>query len=567
MVRGPRSAKPPGRPGARWPPSTLVAAGCSQPTATARRPSRNPTRPPAVPGCRLPRPATGLVGPGDDTRVDIGPSGVVSSAIVAENKRPGDQRPGGSRTRERVDRRVRGPQLRRRRGHRAPVRVDHRPHVHGRRLPDGLVPGHRRAPRVVVGPDRRPRQPPCRFTRPSTSWLRQLDRSTYRAVTPAFVQGDYLFKLVGRGNQQAYVPLTVWDPSSHATYLIMNRRSPRRGGTPSAASPTTRARARAPSTRPPTRCATGRAWSPSTGPTTPGRARSDFLGDEYPLIRYCEEQGLDVTYVHRHHRRRAPRVRRQPPGAALARPRRVVVLQRAAGGLERAERHGRQRRSSSAPRRSCDTSGSSPRRSGPTAWRSTTATRARTRSTAKRSAMEVTGNTWAPRRRAGPPSTFVGERLQRVPRAGRTVGAVRRSRRPAWVFRGHRAADGYRAPPRRRADIDHVDEYPGCRQPTVLGHSPIPLSKAYTNQGTWGGGHVLGHDLLHEPHQPGRPVRQRRQRLGRTRSSPARPRTRAARAPTPARSPATCSGCSVRARRGPVVPSTPNWTTVNPSGS
>ncbi len=41
-------------------------------------------------------------------------------------------------------------------------------------------------------------------------------------VTAAFVQGDYLIKLTGPGNRQSYVPLTIWDPASTATYVIKN---------------------------------------------------------------------------------------------------------------------------------------------------------------------------------------------------------------------------------------------------------------------------------------------------------------------------------------------------------
>src|SRR3984957_20430521 len=41
-------------------------------------------------------------------------------------------------------------------------------------------------------------------------------------VTQAFVQGDYLIKLTGPGNRQSYVPLTIWDPASAATYVIKN---------------------------------------------------------------------------------------------------------------------------------------------------------------------------------------------------------------------------------------------------------------------------------------------------------------------------------------------------------
>jgi hypothetical protein len=44
---------------------------------------------------------------------------------------------------------------------------------------------------------------------------------TFR-VTPAFVPGDYLIKLTAPGNRQSYVPLTIWDPASTATYVIKN---------------------------------------------------------------------------------------------------------------------------------------------------------------------------------------------------------------------------------------------------------------------------------------------------------------------------------------------------------
>jgi len=42
-------------------------------------------------------------------------------------------------------------------------------------------------------------------------------------VTEDFVPGDYLLKLISDGNAQSYVLLTIWDPSSTATYLVMNR--------------------------------------------------------------------------------------------------------------------------------------------------------------------------------------------------------------------------------------------------------------------------------------------------------------------------------------------------------
>jgi hypothetical protein len=102
-------------------------------------------------------------------------------------------------------------------------------------------------------------------------------------------------KLVGSQGQQSYVPLTIWDPSSHATYLVKND------------------------------VYTWQAWNPYGGydyytgigscppgvyplctrarvvsfdrPYGYGQGAGDFLGSEYPLIRLLEEDGLDVAYA------------------------------------------------------------------------------------------------------------------------------------------------------------------------------------------------------------------------------------------------------------------------------
>jgi hypothetical protein len=114
-------------------------------------------------------------------------------------------------------------------------------------------------------------------------------------VTGAFVQGDYLIKLTGPGGRQSYVPLTVWDPASTATYVIKND------------------------------VFTWQAWNfyggydyyQGLGSCPPGvypvcnRARvvsydrpyaaeqgsGNFLGLEYPLVKWAEQHGLDVTYA------------------------------------------------------------------------------------------------------------------------------------------------------------------------------------------------------------------------------------------------------------------------------
>lgn len=113
-------------------------------------------------------------------------------------------------------------------------------------------------------------------------------------ITTAFVQGDYLFKLVGSDGGQSYVPLTVTDPTSTAAYLIKND------------------------------IYTWQAWNPYGGydfyagvgncghsypicsrarvtsfdrPYAYGQGAADFLGNEYPLVEFAEQQGLDVTYA------------------------------------------------------------------------------------------------------------------------------------------------------------------------------------------------------------------------------------------------------------------------------
>ncbi|HTT86603.1 MAG TPA: N,N-dimethylformamidase beta subunit family domain-containing protein, partial [Acidimicrobiales bacterium] len=114
-------------------------------------------------------------------------------------------------------------------------------------------------------------------------------------ITAAFVQGDYLLKLVGSGGQASYVPLTVWDPSSTATYVIKNDVYTWQlwnsyggydmytgvGPCPSDVYPL---------------CSRARVVSYDR-PYGYGEGAGDFLGSEYPLVRFAEQHGLDVTYA------------------------------------------------------------------------------------------------------------------------------------------------------------------------------------------------------------------------------------------------------------------------------
>ena len=116
-------------------------------------------------------------------------------------------------------------------------------------------------------------------------------------VSSAFLQGDYLLKLIGSGNQQSYIPLTVWDPSSHAAYLIKNDVYTWQAWNPFGGDDFYAGRAKcAPSSPPYPICSRARVVS-FDRPYGYGQGAADFLSEEYPLVRFAEEHGLDVAYV------------------------------------------------------------------------------------------------------------------------------------------------------------------------------------------------------------------------------------------------------------------------------
>jgi hypothetical protein len=109
---------------------------------------------------------------------------------------------------------------------------------------------------------------------------------------PQFVQGDYLFKLVADPGSQSYIPLAVWDPYSHATYVVQNSVLTWQGwntwggydmygGAPPGDTPQFDNRALVLS---------------FDRPYANGSGAADFMALEYPLIYWAEEHGLDVTY-------------------------------------------------------------------------------------------------------------------------------------------------------------------------------------------------------------------------------------------------------------------------------
>jgi hypothetical protein len=114
-------------------------------------------------------------------------------------------------------------------------------------------------------------------------------------VTSSFVPGDYLLKLVGAGGQASYVPLTVWDPASRATYVVENDIYTWQAWNPYGGYDFYAGTGSCPTGVYPV-CNRARVVS-FDRPYGYGQGAGDFLGNEYPLVRYIEQHGLDVTYA------------------------------------------------------------------------------------------------------------------------------------------------------------------------------------------------------------------------------------------------------------------------------
>ena len=115
------------------------------------------------------------------------------------------------------------------------------------------------------------------------------------AITASFVPGDYLLKLVGASGQASYVPITVADFESHATYLLENDIFTWQAWNPFGGYDFyTGLGSCPPNIYPP--CNRARVDS-FDRPYGYGQGAADFLGNEYPLVRFAEAHGLDVTYA------------------------------------------------------------------------------------------------------------------------------------------------------------------------------------------------------------------------------------------------------------------------------
>ncbi len=336
-------------------------------------------------------------------------------------------------------------------------------------------------------PERGQVQPACTVT-PGVNMVTCDDwhRSLTMHVTDAFVQGDYLLKLVGSGGQQSYVLLTVWNPSSTATYLVVARSLTEEGwntyGGYSYYEGQGACTLGQTGSYPP--CNRARIVS-FDRPMATGEGASDFLGDEYPLVRFMEEHGLDAAYVTdvtvsehpsivlRHrvyispgHDETWTTIERNAVEGAIAHGVNVAFM-----GAAPMVRHARLQSSPiGIDREEVDYRTST---EDPTNGTGHTAT--------------VTGNTFATPPVSSPPTGLIGGEYSGYVDTDAAALPFVVYDASSWIFDGTGLKDGSAVPDVVRSDIQHVDPTASPTDLQVLGHSPIPLTSSYTNQGEWDG--------------------------------------------------------------------------------
>lgn len=310
-------------------------------------------------------------------------------------------------------------------------------------------------------------------------------RSTTMRVTAAFVPGDYLIKLTGARDAQSYILLTVWEPASRATYLVMNRSMVEQGWNTYGGFDFYEGQGPCIlDTRGYPPC--NRARAVSFDRPYAGDGTNDFLTSEYPMVEFAEQEGLDVTYctdicVSDH------------PGFLLQHraligldhdetwtdSERVGALDAAAAGVNMAffgaatlVRHARLESSALGPGRvevDYRDSGEDPLRNDG-------------------NPADVTGNQWTSPPMGWDPESFLGQVYSGYLLPGQPSAPLKVFDAHSWLFAGTGLTDGAEIPAVINSDIEHIaPSGPMPRNIQVLAHSPIPLSHTFTNQGTWDG--------------------------------------------------------------------------------
>jgi hypothetical protein len=425
-------------------------------------------------------------GPNDATTTTVGRDGVESSAIIAENKRPGTSswritKPGAGVVEGFAD-------------HNYAQQGD----VVGLYVSTSQASFTATAYRMGwyggVGarkvwqspPAQGKKQSPCPVDAATNmvscdNWTRSLTFT----VTSAFVPGDYLIKLTASDNSQSYVMLTVWQPDSHAAYILMNRSMVEQGWNTYGGYDFYQGQGSCildKSGYPP--C--NRARVVSFDRPYMGDGTNDFMSSEYPMVEFMEEEGLDVTYctdicISAH------------PGFLLqhkslvdtdhdetwTNSEREGALKAAAAGVNMAffgaatlVRHARLEPSPlGADRVEVDyrNSAEDPLVHGA-------------------DPMEVTGNQWTSPPTSWNPESFIGQVYSGYLWPNEPSAPMKVFDAGSWLFKGTGLNDGDEIPSVINSDFEHLDlSGPMPKNLQVLAHSPIPLSQVFTADGKWNG--------------------------------------------------------------------------------
>jgi hypothetical protein len=326
------------------------------------------------------------------------------------------------------------------------------------------------------------KQPPCPVT-PGINMVAcdNWTRSLTFTVAPAWVQGDYLIKLTGPGNRQSYVPLTIWDPASTATYVIKNDVFTWQAWNYYGGYDYYQGLAACPADVYPL-CSRSRVVSYDR-PYAAEDGSGNFLALEYPLVRWAEQHGLDVTYA-------TDLTVQQDPGYLL---RHKVLLSLghdecwSYGEREAAVkaydkgmnivffaaspvlRHVRTQRSPFGPDREL------------VDYRDSAADPL----DGHGNRMEVTGNEWSTPPSSWPEYDFVGDTYSGFLEPGLHTGFTV-SDAAAWIFDGTGLRNGEVVPGVVASDVDQFDAADG--QPAndqIFGHSPVPPGEGQHNTTPW----------------------------------------------------------------------------------
>ncbi len=305
-------------------------------------------------------------------------------------------------------------------------------------------------------------------------------------IKKSYMQGDYLIKLTAASGQQSYIPLIIWNPNSHAAYLVVARTLTEEGwNTYGGYSYYT---GKGPcilnsGSYPP--CNRARIVS-FDRPFAQGNGASDFLQNEYPLVQYMEKHGLDVAYVSDITLNDFPNIasnhkailslghdetwttpERQGVQAAIATGVNVIFF-----GAAAVLRHSRLQSSAFGPdREEVDYRNSSedPLNNGT-------------------NPLNVTGNTFS-----APPTSWsevplTGEVYSGYVILGKGTFPLVVTDPTSWLYQGTGLKLNQQVPNVIQTDFDHFIPHTGSPSNLdILAHSPLPITSAYTNQGTWNG--------------------------------------------------------------------------------